>query len=97
MNFKEQTLNPILMSQYSAMLSMVELNSMDDIKNTFLKFNKASNIVEAKTILKENFPESEGKTSFMIQGVKITICDKKALFRICADFLDEFICYEFNR
>ena len=90
-------LNPILMAQYNAMRELTEFEDNDNLKDLFSKFSNATCIKDAKEILKENFPQSQGKSAFSVNGAEIFVCIKQDLFRICADFSDEFVCYEFNK
>lgn len=94
---KTKELNPILMAQYNAMRELTEFENNDDLKSSFSRFRKVNCIADAKKLLKELFPENEGKSAFSINGVEIFVCIKQGLFRICADFSDEFVCYEFNK
>lgn len=96
MTYQVKDLNTVLISQYNAMLKMTSFEDISGIKSLYSRFIDATCIEDAKRILKENFPESEGKSSFSINGVEFFVCIKKDLFRICADFGNEFICHEFN-
>lgn len=97
MSYKTKDINPILMSQYNAMLKLTEFEDKSEIKDKLAKFIDATCINDAKKVLKEIFPQSEGKSAFIIDGVEFFVCIKDNLFRICADFGDEFICHEFNK
>lgn len=93
---KQKELNPILMSQYNAMRELTEFENNDNLKSLFSRFSEVYYIADAKRLLKELFPESEGKSAFSINGVEIKIVSKDDIFCISADFDNEHIAYLFG-
>ena len=57
---KIKELNPLLMTQYNAMRELTEFENNDDLKSSFLRFREVNCIADAKKLLKELFPESDG-------------------------------------
>jgi len=97
MNYKIKEINPILLSQYNAILQLSVNESTNSVKEKFQQFENVENIFEANALFKKLFSEQEGKQIFFIDGVEINICRNEDLFRISADTSDEFILYEFNK
>lgn len=96
MESKTKELNSFLISQYNAMLNLTSLSTEDEMKTKIQGFSKINSIQEAKKYLKDTFNAIDGETSFIKDGVEFSIYENDKLFRICAEFNNEFICYEFS-
>lgn len=97
MTMKTQEINPVLMSQYNAMLQLTEEDSTEKIKSDIMQFFSAGTIAEAKKLFKKIFPNCEGKSHFRIQGVEVSVCEKEKMFRLCADFGKEYFGFDFDK
>ena len=96
MNYKIREVNPILMSQYNAVLQLATTDTTNVVKEKINQFESVSNIQEAKSLFRKLFPNQEGKQSFFIDGVEINVLDKEDLFKISADTTDDYILYVYN-
>ncbi len=97
MQTKLQEINPILMSQYNAMLQIGTEDSTEKVKSDIMQFFSIGTIAEAKALFKKLFPNCDGKSHFRIQGVEISICEKENMFRLCADFGKEYFGFDFDK
>ncbi|MCQ2744146.1 MAG: hypothetical protein MJ230_05050, partial [bacterium] len=67
MQTKLQEINPILMSQYNAMLQIGTEDSTEKVKSDIMQFFSIGTIAEAKALFKKLFPNCDGKSHFRMQ------------------------------